>query len=961
MELYLGKIFKSIIEKKLNKIKNNKILFCKAHHSININNLRKTYNIEAKKSNSKEQNQNYFVKVEKNYHCLILNSLNISILKYTPLTQYLKDCLDKIQYISLKDNHIRSLHFIKHLPNLYYLDISDNPLDEIDSLNYKNIFGYLKLSLERYSEKKILDIYGLYCGIFELKLNDESLLTLFKNNNPFICSFNNKINYFYDKVLADEEKDTRRKRRYSFKALQSKIEKNLIIGNENKNIIKTKKDIKKSVHKSEKELSNSKTGKNFENIDIAIEGREKKRRNSIKLKYTFINCYNYGFKSKNSQKKENIKKKGIENDIKNEDLLKIKYFFDEYNNIIINICNKCHTRGRKSKIPIKAKYLKKFKEYLLIEKRKLILLNDIYQKLSIFNEDKKENKFISINKEFINVNPNIDNLSLFILKDYIKCIYTDQNIAIIVLIVLLFYSLGIISNLMMDTIIGHLLKKYYKYIDIFKIPKIENENTNFNFLSYYFDNYENIKNKFIDTKDEKIKNIMNILEMTKIILKSNELYINKNKNQGKNFDINYINMEKYNEEINFLESLEIRDEISVLLIYLCDFIIYDNLEQLLINEAYPNEYSYLIGLFKEKIKEKKYNINEKEIALSERKYHQNQIERLYNKFYFKLYKIEEIKNSQFNHFKKYSIKILKNKKIKLDNDDEYNSTEDIQDINKYFVIQNKKINLNTNHQIFNNFRILNSFKNFSPTIKNFNTNYLKLKNNDIKIKVDKKINNTDNSNKIYSNYKQENINNINNIINSENASKCKDKTKLILKTLNNITLKNKTKSDFNSKLLFRNKNKKVNSDNFMFKTFTNDIKSKIKIKLNEKDFSIKGYFSNSNKKNKRNNISDIEYLYDLINMQQKKVNIRNNDKFNSLRNAERIYSNKKKDILLFTTNEINLNAKEKIEDNHNPKSKYKICNNSIPSLDIQKYNQKEMERILLNYKNQKYKKYNKKE
>ena len=320
MELYLGKIFKSIIEKKLNKIKNNKILFCKAHHSININNLRKTYNIEAKKSNSKEQNQNYFVKVEKNYHCLILNSLNISILKYTPLTQYLKDCLDKIQYISLKDNHIRSLHFIKHLPNLYYLDISDNPLDEIDSLNYKNIFGYLKLSLERYSEKKILDIYGLYCGIFELKLNDESLLTLFKNNNPFICSFNNKINYFYDKVLADEEKDTRRKRRYSFKALQSKIEKNLIIGNENKNIIKTKKDIKKSVHKSEKELSNSKTGKNFENIDIAIEGREKKRRNSIKLKYTFIKCYNYGFKSKNSQKKENIKKKGIENDIKNEDL-----------------------------------------------------------------------------------------------------------------------------------------------------------------------------------------------------------------------------------------------------------------------------------------------------------------------------------------------------------------------------------------------------------------------------------------------------------------------------------------------------------------------------------------------------------------------------------------------------------------------------------------------------------------
>ncbi len=357
--------------------------------------------------------------------------------------------------------------------------------------------------------------------------------------------------------------------------------------------------------------------------------------------------------------------------------------------------------------------------------------------------------------------------------------------------------------------------------------------------------------------------------------------------------------------------------------------------------------------------------------LNERKYHQNQIERLYNKYYFKLYKIEEIQNSQFNRFKKDSIKILKNKKIKLDIDNEYNNTEDIKDINKYFVIQNQKINLNgTNNQIFNNSRILNSFKSFSPSIRNFNFIYPKIKSNAMKLKVDKKIHITDNSNKIYSNYKQDKNININNIINSENAIKSKDKTKLMLKTLNRINLKKKLGNiDNNSKLLFKNKSKKVNhlllysSDNLKFKTFTNDlnIKSKIKIKLNEKDFNIKGYFSNSTHKNKRNNKADFEYLYDLINAHQKKVTIRNIDKFNSLRNAERIYSNKKKDFLHFNTNDNNLNDKGEINYKYNRKLKNNIINNSIPSLDIQKYNQKEMERILLNYKNRIYKKYNKKE
>ena len=137
--------------------------------------------------------------------------------------------------------------------------------------------------------------------------------------------------------------------------------------------------------------------------------------------------------------------------------------------------------------------------------------------------------------------------------------------------------------------------------------------------------------------------------MTKLSLKSNEL--NSNKKNFKIFNSNdNISKEKYLDKIKYLVSLEIKDEVVTLLIYLCDFIIYDNLEQLLINGGYLNEYSCLI-MFKEMIQEKEFKINENAIALSERKYQRHQIERLYNKFYFKLYKIEEIKNSRFGHIK----------------------------------------------------------------------------------------------------------------------------------------------------------------------------------------------------------------------------------------------------------------------------------------------------------------------
>ena len=966
MELYLNKLFEIINQQRERKNRKHQTIFIpKPDYSI-INNLQKyLYNNSTTKSpklkSRKRPKEKKYISKEKEYiKGMILNKFNISSLKYTPLNPFLIECFNNLEYLSLKYNLIRNLHFIKYLPNLYYLDASNNPLGDIDILNIKNVFGYLKLSLESFNEKQILNINGLYCGILELHLYDESLMTMFKNNNPFICLFNDKINYFYDKVLADEDKVTRKARRYSFKSRKMFIDK-FLFGRENKGKKKGNigyKDSSKLKEEKEESINERKSEDNNKNK------KRIRRANSIKLKYNFINCYIYGFKPIKTLK-EIKESRDIEDKTKSKGLLKIKNFFDEYNDKLITICNNCNTRDRNAKVPVKTKYLKTYKSYLLLEKKKLILLNDIYQKISIFNEDKKSDKFFIYKKEYTNVNPYLDNIEILQLKDYVRLIDGNPNIALIVLIVLLFYCIGIISNLMMYTLIRHLLVKYYKYFYLNKIPHFDNENTNYHFLSYYFDNYENIKEKFnsSDIKDKKTLEILNILEMKKIILKSNVLF--SQKRCYKNFDI--YDKDRFIEQIKLLVLLNIKEEVLILLNFLCDFIIYDNIEKLLINEGYPNEYSCIIKL-KEILEKNKSDLNEVDIC--ERKYQKNQIERLYNKFYFKLYKVEEIKNSKFDfkfNKKKNDTKLLTN----YENDD-YKNIEDIDDVNKYLIINSKAdtepiryYQTITSGQIFKNIKINNSFKT-PPSIKYCANNY-----NYLNFKKYLKTKTENNNNKDISNLSNKiKSRNIQDIINSERITKNKDNINLLLKISNNLKL-NKNKKLNNTKLLFKNKYNEINNrfkqvskdtNTIMFKTFSNNMATRaaLKKKVSEKDLNVNSYSSNKHK-DKTVKINNIEDLFDLINERNKKIYIRNIAKSSSLRNAERIYSKKRKDFFFTLNNDNYINDRGF---RRNKKFSSKDANiiadyNAIPSLNIKKYNQKEMSRIILNYKIKKNKVYSK--
>ena len=144
----------------------------------------------------------------------------------------------------------------------------------------------------------------------------------------------------------------------------------------------------------------------------------------------------------------------------------------------------------------------------------------------------------------------------------------------------------------------------------------------------------------------------------------------------------------------------------------------------------------------------------------------------------------------------------------------------------------------------------------------------------------------------------------------------------------------------------------------MYRTITNNKHKPFIIRntLPEKKYNFEK--NNSNRIiHKKLRINDIENLFDLINERNKKIYIRNIGTSSSLRNAERIYSKRK---FLSLNHEINSTEKNKENDKKILYSEKKYIDYNIAkSINIQKYNQKEMARIILNYKNKKNKVYSK--
>ena len=640
-------------------------------------------------SPKKEDNKINNSEIIEYFHALIINDSNISNILYNSIDPLIKECFNNLEYLSITNNFIRNLDFIINLPNLFYLDLFGNPLEELTALNNKNIFGYLRLSVESFNEKKLLNIFNLQCGIFEMDIKDKVILRIFNNNNHHICMVNNEVNYLIDKIKYEE-----------FRAHKRKLSKK----NKNMNSLSLRSSL--SSNMGEISFSDNKNEKN--NIQFG---------NIINLKM---------LQEENGHIVENPIKNIVQ---KNPFLVKIKYFFDDFQSVIYKILqNDYFDYSSTKKIILSENEIFSSKnyinnqKYLEHEKEKLILLFDIYKKLSVFNKDKADNKYYIGNIYSINVNEIMD--SIFIKEIKVKIMNHSQIplASIIILISIIFYTIGTISDKMLNALINYILTKYYQYDENKKYPDFSNLG-DIHYLTFYYSTYDYIYKRMIDNKNnisiDKYKDILNILQMEKLIVKSNYLYKKLKENKSKDNNIEFIQNKKIkiNNEIKAVKELNIIQEFLVLIEFLCDFIIYEKIEDIIINNSYPGEYSFFIEL-KETIEETAFQIDNNNFltstSLSTLKFQKNKKERLFNKFYFEKDKIKRLKLIDFNNNDLYDFtnnKTLNNSSISIDNNilfnssnfnnikkfeqnNEYNKKDDIV-INEFFSITNKpKTNIN---------------------------------------------------------------------------------------------------------------------------------------------------------------------------------------------------------------------------------------------------------------------------
>ena len=636
------------------------------------------------------------------FHALIINNSNISNLLYNSVDPFINDCFNNLEFLSITNNYIRSVDFILKLPNLFFLDLYGNPLEELSPLNNKNIFGYLRLSVEIFNEKKILNIFDLKCGIFDLDLKDKNTMRIFSMNNHHISMINNEIIYMVDKIKVEEIK---------FKTLK-----------------------KKKSRKSDVSLLSFQSNSNIDlsNSDVKRDSSKREGRISHLIK----NLSNNSQDGKNSY----IAEKPIEIiETKNPFLIKFKKFFSDYQKDINKTISSEHSKERNNarnailhkNENFTSKNLINNQKYLQHEKEKLILIFEIYKKISVFNREKNNNEYYIGNIYNINVNKHIDNIFVKEIKDNIMNNRQIPRTSIIILIAIIFYTIGSISAKMMNALINYILKKYYNYDENKKFPDYSNLG-DIHYLAFYYSTYNYIYKRMIDNEQniniDKYRDILNILQMDKLILKSNYLYkkIKLNKIKDNKVELSEYKKFKINNEIKSLKELNITKEFLVLIEFLCDYIIYEKIEDVIINNSSSGEYSYLIEL-KETLEEVEFQTNKNNIlssSLSALKFQKNKKERIFNKFYFEKDNIKQIKNKDFKNYVFYEFnksRTLNNFSTAFGNsaflnnsfsnsnfnnihnineDNEHNKDDDI-DVEEFFYIDNKSKNNKNNFK--NNF------------------------------------------------------------------------------------------------------------------------------------------------------------------------------------------------------------------------------------------------------------------
>ena len=107
----------------------------------------------------------------------------------------------QIEYLSLRNSLLKNIDFITNMPNLFYLDLYQNPIETFTPFLISNSFGYLCFSPpSNYFEQKILSIEKMNAIFLIADIRNISIKKMFLQKNPNVMVINNDIIDFDYKI-----------------------------------------------------------------------------------------------------------------------------------------------------------------------------------------------------------------------------------------------------------------------------------------------------------------------------------------------------------------------------------------------------------------------------------------------------------------------------------------------------------------------------------------------------------------------------------------------------------------------------------------------------------------------------------------------------------------------------------------------------------------------------------------
>ena len=626
------------------------------------------------------------IKVENNKENKKENLINTMILDSSKIFSYeLSLSFNQIECLSLQNNFIRNISFVHHLPNLYYLDLMGNNIENYKPLIKHGTFGFLSLSPPKnFLEKKILTLKQLNLIIFQVDIEDKSIYNNLITGNPNVLVLNHSIVDFSKKIRIF----------------------NTVVGLRFyiRNLLSDKSEMK-LLKKKNQSISNMKNNHKDESLSLRDILLEKK----LKIKH---------------------------HTAMNPKCVEIINFFEEYNKNLFDIfkANKSHFNNEL---------------LCNEERKKLIMIYKTLNHISkFFCQDNgnyshilKENKEVHLQKRLSHsVNyPNID-INIFFYLEFSQ--YKEFVLSVIILYLLSIFSKDISLHLIL---LLFRKTKYYHECENNKFKINRNIKSLFEMSKIYlFSYYYKIYDILFDNSEQGFDKIKERLNMNSITDKINEIlsyeetFINHF-----NSNVSQKNQIIIHDFIGFLFNMKIFQEIFNIFHFVNDFLIYNKLYEQLENNFQKDIHFFceILGLLLNYYN--KYNdIKEPMADQNYNKIQNNYI--LGNKFHFK--NVKKDKNP-FLFYNRKIFHPNKKRMDKIDNLKPFHELRKEQDIfskqnfinnalKKFLIIkkeENKKNNLkleiNTNNSkneykfsIINNsvdkfYKPYNTLSNFKHNLK----------------------------------------------------------------------------------------------------------------------------------------------------------------------------------------------------------------------------------------------------